>query len=71
MAQKTCVYKGYHGTIEVNTEDYSLHGKILFIDGEFTYHGKTFEELEANFQKEVERHIQQCKDDGQDPPFSE
>lgn len=71
MAQKTLIHKGYHGTIEVNTSDYSLHGTILFIDGEFAYHGKTFEELEANFREAVERHRQQCKDNGQDLPFSE
>ena len=30
MAQKTVIHKGYHGTIKVNTEDYSLFGTILF-----------------------------------------
>ena len=71
MAQKTIVHKGYHGTIEVNTRDYSLYGKILFIDEELTYRGKSFEELDANFQEAVERHIQKCKTEGQDSPFSE
>ncbi len=71
MAQKTIVHKGYHGTIEVNTRDYSLSGRILFLDEELTYSGKSFEELEANFRKTVELHIQKCKAKGQDPPFSE
>ncbi len=71
MAQKTIVHKGYHGTIEVNTRDYSLSGRILFLDEELTYSGKSFEELEANFRKAVELHIRQCKAEGQDPPFSE
>lgn len=71
MAQKTIVHKGYHGTIEVSTRDYSLYGRILFIDEELTYSGKSFEELEANFREAVELHIEKCKADGQAPPFSE
>lgn len=71
MAQKTIIHKGYHGTIEVNTRDYSLYGKILFIDEEIAYQGQTFEELDAHFQKAVESHINSCRAKGQEPPFSE
>ncbi len=71
MAQKTVMHKGYHGTIKVNTEDYSLFGSILFIDEEITYSGQTFAELDENFRKAVEDHIQLCKENGQEPPFSE
>ena len=71
MAQKTIVHRGYHGTIEVDTKDYSLYGKILFIDEEFTYTGQDFAALEADFKKEVEKHIQLCEEKGQKPPFSE
>jgi len=70
LAQKTVEHKGYHGTIEVNTEDYSLFGKILFIDDEITYTGQTFEELEQDFRKAVEGHILLCRESGQEPPFS-
>lgn len=71
MAQKTIVHKGYHGTIEVNTRDYSLYGRILFIDEACTYSGKSFEELEAGFQEAVEKHIADCKAKGHEPPFTE
>ncbi|MFW2368437.1 MAG: hypothetical protein ACN4GW_18630 [Desulforhopalus sp.] len=71
MALKTVVHKGYHGTIEVNTIDYSLHGSILFIDEDVCYSGQSFMELEQNFQEAVEAHIQACKEKGQDPPFAE
>ncbi len=71
MAQKTITHKGYHGTIEVNTKDYSLFGKILFIDEEHSYCGQTFEELENEFRKEVEKHILLCEEEGKKPPFSE
>ena len=70
MAQKTIEHKGYHGTIEVNSADYSLHGKILFLDEEITYTGETFAELEASFQKAVDVHIKLCQDKGEEPPFS-
>ena len=71
MAQKTIVHKGYHGTIKVDTNDYSLFGTILFIDEEVSYKGKTFVELEVDFQKAVEAHIKACKEKGIEPPFSE
>lgn len=71
MAQKTVVHKGYHGTIKVDTKDYSLFGQILFIDEEITYIGQTFTDLEENFRQAVEKHIQSCKEKGQEPPFSE
>ena len=71
MAQKTVMHKGYHGTIKVNTSDYSLFGTILFIDEEITYAGQSFAEFEENFRTAVENHIQLCREKGEDPPFSE
>lgn len=71
MAKRTIIHKGYHGTIEVDSNDYSLSGKILFIDQESTYRGGTFEELEADFQRAVEEHIKVCMKKGEQPPFSE
>jgi predicted HicB family RNase H-like nuclease len=71
LAQKTVMHKGYHGTIKVDTSDYSLFGAILFIDEEITYTGQSFAELEENFRTAVENHIQLCRDKGEEPPFSE
>ena len=71
MAQKTVVHKGYHGTIKVNTDDYSLFGSILFIDEEINYSGKTFVEFEESFKKAVEAHISSCVEKDIEPPFSE
>ena len=69
MAQKTIVHKGYHGSIEVDTGDYSLYGKLLFIDEEITYSGNGFAELEASFREAVEKHREGCILNGQAPPF--
>ncbi len=71
MAKKTIVYKGYRGSMEVNTEDYSLFGKVLFIDEEMHYKGENFEELERNFQEQVEKHIALCIERGEGPAFWE
>lgn len=71
MAQKTLVHKGYHGTIKVDTNDFSLSGRILFLDEEINYSGQTFVELDADFQKAVDNHIQLCRENGKEPPFSE
>ncbi len=71
MAQKTIVHKGYHGTIEVNTDDFSLHGKILFLEEDISYSGETFAKLESSFIKAVNSHIKQCKERGEEPPFSD
>lgn len=71
MAQKTLIHKGYHGTIEVDTRDYSLYGRILFIDDEISYSGQSFAELEEGFQRAVEQHITACRENGEAPPFSD
>ena len=71
MAQKTLVHKGYHGSIKVDTKDYSLFGEILFIDEEFSYKGQDFSKLEKKFQAAVEKHIALCIEKGQKIPFSE
>lgn len=71
MAQKTVEHKGYHGSIKVNTGDYSLFGRILFIDEEMEYKGSTFAEMETAFRKAVETHIKSCVESGKQIPFTE
>jgi predicted HicB family RNase H-like nuclease len=71
LAQQTLVYKGYHGSITVNNEDYSLNGRVLFIDEDLPYSGATFTELEENFRQAVESHRSQCLARGETPPFTD
>lgn len=71
MAQKTLSHKGYHGTIEVDTRDYSLYGRILSVDEQIPYSAQSFTELEERFRKAVEQHIADCRERGEEPPFSE
>lgn len=71
MAKKTLVHRGYHGSIEVNFDDFTLSGSILFVESDFPYKGKTFEELEKNFISQVEKHIANCEKTGISVPFKE
>ncbi len=71
MAKKTLVHRGYHGSIEVKFDDFSLSGSILFVEPDFPYQGKTFEELEKNFISQVEKHIANCEETGIPVPFKE
>lgn len=71
MAQNTFEYRNYRGSIEVDTSDFSLSGKILHIEEDYPYKGDTFEELEEAFKKQVDKHMQACLDAGQTPPFQE
>lgn len=57
MSRKTLNHKGYQGTIEVDTEDYSLWGRILFVPEEIIFKGISFAELNENFQEAVESYI--------------
>ena len=71
MAKKTLVHRGYHGSIEVNTDNFTLSGSILFIESDFKYEGETFEKLENNFIIHVEKHIANCDEKGVPVPFKE
>ena len=71
MAKKTLVHRGYHGSIEVNTDNFTLSGSILFIESDFKYEGETYEKLENNFIIQVEKHIANCDEKGVSVPFKE
>ncbi len=71
MAENTFEYRNYRGSIQVDTADFSLSGKILHIEEDYSYKADTFEELEVEFKKQVDKHMQACLDAGQTPPFQE
>lgn len=70
MTQNNLSYKGYTGSVLIRSKDFSLYGRILFIEEEILYNGHSFEELETNFRRAVEAHILQCLRRGLQPPFS-
>ena len=71
MAKKTIVYKGFHGSIEVDTKEFTLSGRILFIDEDINYRADSFAELENNFQAAVDTLLEDYARKGIEPPFSE
>ncbi len=71
MTMKTMIHKGYHGSIEINKIDYSLLGKILFLNEDITYQGASFVELEERFRQAVDSHRARCQAQGEEPLFRE
>lgn len=69
---KTILYKGYTGSIEVSVEDSCLHGRVLFIDDIITYEGVTVADLAAAFEGAVDRYVTYCKETGKaaNKPYS-
>lgn len=65
-------YKGYTGSIEVDTEDRIFHGRVLDIKDVVTYCGSNYEELEQDFQESIEDYLEYCQELGEEPdkPFS-
>ncbi len=66
---ETLEYKKYIGSIEVDTEEKVLHGKILFINGLITYESVNFDldELSKEFRKAVNEYLSDCKELNIDP----
>lgn len=50
-----CKYRGYSGTIETSIKDELYHGKIEDIEKKIIYEAKTFQELQLEFIKAVDR----------------
>ncbi len=64
-------YKGYVGSIEANTEDGTLYGKLLYIRDLVTYEATTVPELANEFHFSVNEYLKDYKALGKQPdkPF--
>lgn len=67
----TMQYKGYIGSIEVDTKENILFGKLLHIKDLVNYEAETPAELVASFHEAVDDYLQDCEDQGVEPdqPF--
>lgn len=54
-------YKGFIGSIEADSEDKVLHGKLLYITDLVTYEADTIPELEIEFKNSVDEYLATCK----------
>lgn len=63
----TLNYKGYTGTIEIDTDSERLCGQVLFIRGLIVYEADTLPELRENFEAAVNEYLTSCAADGTSP----
>jgi predicted HicB family RNase H-like nuclease len=64
---KQLEYMGYVGSIEIDTDNDLLHGKLLYITDVITYAGYTAKELKAAFEEAVNDYLQICAELGDTP----
>lgn len=55
------------GSIDFDTEDMLIHGKILFINDVVTYQGDNLDELKATFEESVDDYLETCQQVGKQP----
>ncbi len=60
-------HKGYMGSVEFNSEDSVLHGKIIGINDLVTYEGSSVDGLQQAFIDAVEDYLDTCKELGKEP----
>ena len=63
----TLNYKGYTGTIEIDTDSERLCGQVLFIRGLIVYEADTLLDLRRNFAAAVDEYLASCAADGTSP----
>lgn len=64
-------YKGFIGSVEIDSEARCLYGKLLYINDLVTYESNTITHLETEFKKAVNDYLTTCKKLGREPikPF--
>lgn len=60
-------YNGYIGSLEFDSNDKILHGKILFIRDIITYEAENACDIENAFHEAVDEYLEDCKSLGVDP----
>lgn len=58
---KTFNYNGYMGSIDFDTEDMLIHGKILFINDVVTYQADDIVGLKSAFEDAVDDYLETCE----------
>lgn len=70
--QNVLEYKGYYGSVEFDSRDEQLHGRLIGVSDVISYEGRSVEELKNDFQAAVEDYLDTCREMGREPekPFS-
>lgn len=60
-------YKGYHASIEYDSEDNIFVGSVFGIGDSLNFHGTSVEELKKMFQQCIDNYLDLCKKAGKSP----
>lgn len=63
-------YGDYVGTIEFDTDNKNLFGRVVGISDKIIYEGNTLEELENDFKESIDEYVDFCKEVGKVPDKS-
>jgi predicted HicB family RNase H-like nuclease len=65
-------YRGYHGSIEIDSDAGVLCGRVIDSDALVSYQGMTLEELRSSFEGSIDEYLEFCKEKGIEPakPYS-
>jgi len=68
----TIEYKGYVGSVELDTDRNVLRGEVINIDDVVTYEGSTVSDLIKEFHKSIKVYLEFCRKRGEQPnkPYS-
>ena len=64
--------KGYYGSVEFDSRDEQLHGRLIGVSDVISYEGQSVEELKNDFQAAADDYLDTCREMGKEPekPFS-
>lgn len=63
----TLKYKGYTGTVEIDTDSDRLCGQVFFLRGLIVYEADTLPKLRQAFESAVDDYLMSCAADGTSP----
>ncbi len=67
MISSLMEYEGYHAKIEFDQDDQIFIGRVLGINDSINFHGRSVEELKAEFRNAVGNYLDYCRQAGKEP----
>lgn len=64
---KMMEYKGYHATVEYDSEDDIFFGEVFGINDSLNFHGTSINELKEMFHQCIDHYLEMCKEFGKAP----
>jgi predicted HicB family RNase H-like nuclease len=70
--RKLLPYKGYTATVEFDSDEMVLHGRLTNIQDVVTFHAESVAQLPAAFEEAVDDYLELCRERGEEPdrPYS-